>query len=1483
MSRYGNVKAGAYTKMNLESSSDTDLENLNDIEKVLGKIGISIRSTNTEFRSFSDVLEELSDKWINLDTVSKNAIATAMAGVRQREQFLVLMENMERVEELEQVSATSQGTAERKYAAYMETIESAQNRLSNAWSEMAQRLEESGVVKAFTDVAVFITQHLLPALNAFASFLISYNGFKIPTLIGNMGKNIASVTPRFGNGRDEMYQLMIDWQDQNKLVKDPITGKYHTKKSGFLEQYVDKQLGDDFVQGSNSLNKFSATVDKATGSVEKLVEQNQKDVEQNQEDIEDGKNLEKNQDKEPEMSHKLERLTKRRDTAKANLEQAEAAEKTAKANLEQAEAIEANKKELEQQALSEEYYAKVRADAAQQELDEYGQSAQANRAAIESEHQEAQANRESAQSEHQDAQANLKDAQTEYINAQANLKDAQTELQGAQNKLDSGKLKSGASSSVKGAVAGVGISALTSGITTGMSTEGSTKAKAATGAVSGVATAAAGGIGLAIGGPLGAAIGSSLGSMFGSIIAPKIAEALDAEENARKERVEAASKLVETLKSQETAVENLVKASRSENLLSDDVKSIRDNVQAIKDASGESGAVYNAFYDIMQEDENKDLLGKLKEDSINSLYDNLDTILADDSISSELRARVSNILERANIRSQKAAFEASKEGSVLTEADKKKILEYELKEAYKKSGVSNMGSMELTQMGTAAVEQMIATAAGKELTTEVRRMIQLMMKQDTESVSVQSLLAGGNYTLRDIVDNVYNLSSEVQNDLLDQAANALGMSVDDVIRNIDRFDTLTVGNLNSSLSDLQEAASSLVSRFQELASKGVLSLDSLLEIIKSNSVESTQLGEENNKVIKSINDYYQAIANSAWLEWTGGTASGANIFKNVTKGKDNQLLGLLETAGFGKDKTSLDNLEEALRSDVWAQTIKVGEGDDAEDVAFSVYYAKEIANLWEQWGEAAANGAKQIGEVVSAEADSTLLESIGGHIDERLKREQEALEEQKSALEQINKQREYENKLIEAKLKLENAQNEKKKVWREGVGWVYEADTSAIADAQKELEELDNEKNINELQTLIDELQAQRDWMTKITDDKAFMKAQEFMKTWEGNNESTLEMLRAWETAVKNPFAFVPAGSSGEELKERKQSERYYQRQLAKKALEQAYKDFKDTEGGAWLDKSNGSQKENQAYLGSLGLDDIKSFNNARKAFEDAYDNGYLEEEDRQKYKALFEKSHIDSGGTGAIYADQGRQQKVGYQELTAGSGNDLVGTIFDSTLTPTDHKADETTEGTRWNNKWRDYLYMYSTYKNKWLKIHSLEGNLGIRDTNDIKTKLQGYFLYNGSTNGLYYVGRDGTVYDVQEGKTTSDHVNGRGMMAQTLAAANGTLSAPGGPTLVNDDPQYGLEGIVTPQGTLTALPSKSGVVPADMTRNVWQLGEVAPNLVKQLVDINGKFNSPLGFGTDESFNVDHLDVHMVAQPGFDMDDFVRQLRAARDLSKHS
>jgi len=78
LARYGNVKAGVFSGM-AEDGEDTS-ESLNDVEKVLNAIGISIRSTSTEMRGFDEVLDDLAEKWDNLNDVEQNAVATAMAG-----------------------------------------------------------------------------------------------------------------------------------------------------------------------------------------------------------------------------------------------------------------------------------------------------------------------------------------------------------------------------------------------------------------------------------------------------------------------------------------------------------------------------------------------------------------------------------------------------------------------------------------------------------------------------------------------------------------------------------------------------------------------------------------------------------------------------------------------------------------------------------------------------------------------------------------------------------------------------------------------------------------------------------------------------------------------------------------------------------------------------------------------------------------------------------------------------------------------------------------------------------------------------------------------------------------------------------------------------------------------------------------------------------------------------------------------------------
>lgn len=66
--------------MNVDSESSDTTENLNDVEKVLSKIGVSIRKTNLEFKDFDTVLDEIAERWGTLDNVTKRAIANAFAG-----------------------------------------------------------------------------------------------------------------------------------------------------------------------------------------------------------------------------------------------------------------------------------------------------------------------------------------------------------------------------------------------------------------------------------------------------------------------------------------------------------------------------------------------------------------------------------------------------------------------------------------------------------------------------------------------------------------------------------------------------------------------------------------------------------------------------------------------------------------------------------------------------------------------------------------------------------------------------------------------------------------------------------------------------------------------------------------------------------------------------------------------------------------------------------------------------------------------------------------------------------------------------------------------------------------------------------------------------------------------------------------------------------------------------------------------------------
>lgn len=130
LSRLGSVKAGTFLSEDLESEYEDITTYINDVEKVLSKVGIRVRDTNQDFRDAQDILDDVAARWESFTDLEKAGITTAAAGTRQRENFLALMENYDKALELENSALNSNGKAMQKYAVYQDSIAAKQDRIN---------------------------------------------------------------------------------------------------------------------------------------------------------------------------------------------------------------------------------------------------------------------------------------------------------------------------------------------------------------------------------------------------------------------------------------------------------------------------------------------------------------------------------------------------------------------------------------------------------------------------------------------------------------------------------------------------------------------------------------------------------------------------------------------------------------------------------------------------------------------------------------------------------------------------------------------------------------------------------------------------------------------------------------------------------------------------------------------------------------------------------------------------------------------------------------------------------------------------------------------------------------------------------------------------------------------------------------------------------------------------------------------------------
>ena len=154
--RMSNIKAG---KLELIDEDGT-VEILSDVETVLNNAGIKLRDSQNEFRNFGEVLDEVGAAWDTYSSVQQAAIAKAFAGTRQQENFRVLMDNYQSAIDFANLAADSAGTAEQKFAAYLDSIEAKSKSLQAAFESLATNTVSTEAYAGIIDATTALVQFL---------------------------------------------------------------------------------------------------------------------------------------------------------------------------------------------------------------------------------------------------------------------------------------------------------------------------------------------------------------------------------------------------------------------------------------------------------------------------------------------------------------------------------------------------------------------------------------------------------------------------------------------------------------------------------------------------------------------------------------------------------------------------------------------------------------------------------------------------------------------------------------------------------------------------------------------------------------------------------------------------------------------------------------------------------------------------------------------------------------------------------------------------------------------------------------------------------------------------------------------------------------------------------------------------------------------------------------------------------------------------
>lgn len=126
----------------LKLAQDTDT-----LESANGKVSVALKDSNGELRSTFQILQDLYPQWKTLNSEERSALALSLAGKTQTEVFQATMDNFTHAIEANETAMNSQGSAARENAKYLDSIQGRVKAFQSAWEQLSYHIISSDLIK----------------------------------------------------------------------------------------------------------------------------------------------------------------------------------------------------------------------------------------------------------------------------------------------------------------------------------------------------------------------------------------------------------------------------------------------------------------------------------------------------------------------------------------------------------------------------------------------------------------------------------------------------------------------------------------------------------------------------------------------------------------------------------------------------------------------------------------------------------------------------------------------------------------------------------------------------------------------------------------------------------------------------------------------------------------------------------------------------------------------------------------------------------------------------------------------------------------------------------------------------------------------------------------------------------------------------------------------------------------------------------------